>query len=97
MDCIGAFSEILYSHPNILCHILPIITSAIRNPEVALCATMALKDLSRDVSDRPSCTYCANQEGGGVGQNAYLVWEVSLSTTNQPKNAYMGDIRGIKS
>ena len=70
MDCIGAFSEILYSHPNILCHILPIITSAIRNPEVALCATMALKDLSRDVSDRP-CTR-ANQGGGGVGQNAYM-------------------------
>ena len=48
MDCIGAFSEVLYNHPNILSHILPIITSAIRNPEVALCATMALKDISRD-------------------------------------------------
>ena len=43
MDCIGAFSEILYSHPNILSHILPLVTSSIRNPEISLCATMALK------------------------------------------------------
>ena len=51
MDCIGSFSELLYNYPNILSHILPIITSAIRNPELALCSTMALKDLSRDCAD----------------------------------------------
>ena len=51
MDCIGAFSEVLYSHPNILSHILPIITSAIRNPDSALCATMALKDITRDCTE----------------------------------------------
>jgi hypothetical protein len=51
MDCIGAFSEMLYTYPALLGHIIPIVTSAVQSPELSLCATMALKDLTRDCTD----------------------------------------------
>ena len=49
MDSIGAFSEMLYGFPDLLSRILPIVLSACHNPELSLCATMALKDIARDV------------------------------------------------
>lgn len=51
LDCIGGFSELLYSYPQLLPHVLPLVTSAIRSPELSMCATMALKDLTRDCFD----------------------------------------------
>ena len=38
-------------HPNLLPHVAPIVTSALQNPDLALCATMALKDMCRDCAD----------------------------------------------
>ena len=38
-------------HPNLLPHVAPIVTSALQNPDLALCATMALKDMCRDCAE----------------------------------------------
>ena len=35
-------------HPDLLPHVTPIVLSALTSPEIALYATMALKDMSRD-------------------------------------------------
>ena len=51
LDCIGGFAEWLAMHPDLLPHVTPIVTTALQNPELALYATMALKDMSRDCAD----------------------------------------------
>ena len=51
LDCIGGFAEWLAMHPNLLPHVAPIVTTALQNPELALCASMALKDMSRDCAE----------------------------------------------
>jgi len=51
LDCIGGFSDWLAMHPQLLPHVTPIVTSALSSPELALAATMALKDITRDCSD----------------------------------------------
>jgi len=48
LDCIGGFAEWLAMHPDLLPHVTPIVLSALTSPEIALYATMALKDMSRD-------------------------------------------------
>ena len=35
-------------HPDLLPHVTPIVLSALTSPDIALYATMALKDMSRD-------------------------------------------------
>ena len=35
-------------HPDLLPHVTPIVLTALTSPEIALYATMALKDMSRD-------------------------------------------------
>ena len=51
MDSIGAFSEMLYGFPDLLSRMLPIVLSAIQTPELSLCSTMALKDITRDCTE----------------------------------------------
>ncbi len=48
LDCIGGFAEWLAMHPDLLPHVTPIVLTALQSPEIALYATMALKDMSRD-------------------------------------------------
>ena len=38
-------------HPDLLPHVTPIVLSALTSPEIALYATMALKDMSRDCAE----------------------------------------------
>ena len=45
------FAEWLAMHPNLLPHVAPIVTSALQNPDLAMCATMALKDMCRDCAE----------------------------------------------
>ncbi len=51
LDCIGGFAEWLDGYPNLVANLVPLVTSSIGNPELALAATMALKDLSRDCTE----------------------------------------------
>ena len=51
MDSIGAFSELLYGFPDLLSRILPIVLSAIQSPELSLCSSMTLKDITRDCTE----------------------------------------------
>ena len=51
LDCIGGFAEWLAMHPTLLPLVAPIVTSALKDPELALAATMALKDICRDCSE----------------------------------------------
>jgi len=51
LDCIGGFAEWLAMHPNLLPMVAPIVTSALKDPNLALAASMALKDISRDCSE----------------------------------------------
>ena len=51
LDCIGGFAEWLAMHPDLLPHVTPIVLTALSSPEIALYATMALKDMSRDCAD----------------------------------------------
>merc|ERR1719346_311355 len=51
MDSIGAFSELLYGFPDLLSRILPIVLSAIQTPELSLCSSMTLKDITRDCTE----------------------------------------------
>jgi len=51
LDCVGGFAEWLSSYPNLVSSLVPIITSAIGEPDLSLAATMALKDLARDCTD----------------------------------------------
>ncbi len=48
LDCIGGFAEWLAMHPDLLPHVTPIVLTALQSSEIALYATMALKDMSRD-------------------------------------------------
>ena len=41
----------LAMHPDLLPHVTPIVLSALHSPEIALYATMALKDMSRDCAE----------------------------------------------
>ena len=38
-------------HPDLLPHVTPIVLTALTSPEIALYATMALKDMSRDCAE----------------------------------------------
>ena len=38
-------------HPDLLPHVTPIVLTALQSPEIALYATMALKDMSRDCAE----------------------------------------------
>ena len=38
-------------HPDLLPHVTPIVLTALSSPEIALYATMALKDMSRDCAE----------------------------------------------
>eukprot|EP00095_Tigriopus_kingsejongensis_P012065 maker-scaffold60_size442463-snap-gene-0.27 protein:Tk12065 transcript:maker-scaffold60_size442463-snap-gene-0.27-mRNA-1 annotation:"Importin-13" len=51
LDCIGGFAEWLANYPQLVPHVIPIVTSALPNQELSLCATMALKDMARDCTD----------------------------------------------
>merc|ERR1712241_847544 len=51
LDCIGGFAEWLAMHPDLLPHVTPIVLTALTSPEIALYATMALKDMSRDCAE----------------------------------------------
>ena len=51
LDCIGGFAEWLAMHPDLLPHVTPIVLTALSSPEIALYATMALKDMSRDCAE----------------------------------------------
>ena len=51
LDCIGGFAEWLAMHTTLLPMVAPIITSALKDPDLALCASMALKDICRDCAD----------------------------------------------
>lgn len=57
LDCIGGFAEWLAMHPDLLPHVTPIVLTALQSPEIALYATMALKDMSRDCAEgmKPYC------------------------------------------
>ena len=41
------FSEWLSNYPNLIQHVIPIVTVALGNQELSLCASMALKDIAR--------------------------------------------------
>jgi hypothetical protein len=47
LDCVGGFAEWLSAYPNLVASLVPIITSAVNDPQLSLSATMALKDLAR--------------------------------------------------
>ena len=51
LDCIGGFAEWLAMHSTLLPLVAPIVTSALKDPDLALCASMALKDICRDCAD----------------------------------------------
>jgi hypothetical protein len=51
LDCIGGFSEWFSMHPHLVTQLAPIVTSALQNPELAVCATMALKDMCSDCTE----------------------------------------------
>jgi hypothetical protein len=51
LDCIGGFAEWLAMHPGLLPHVTPIVLTALQSSEIALYATMALKDMSRDCAE----------------------------------------------
>ena len=53
LDCIGGFAEWLAMHPDLLPHVTPIVLTALSSPEIALYATMALKDMSRGGAQSP--------------------------------------------
>ena len=48
---VQGFAEWLAMHPSLLPHVAPIVTTALQNPDLAMCATMALKDMCRDCSE----------------------------------------------
>lgn len=58
LDCIGGFAEWLANYPNIIVNLVPLITGALSNAELALSASMALKDLARDCPE--ALKPCAN-------------------------------------
>ena len=45
------FAEWLAMHSTLLPMVAPIVTSALKDPELALCASMALKDICRDCAE----------------------------------------------
>ncbi|KAB0794665.1 hypothetical protein PPYR_11504 [Photinus pyralis] len=48
LDTVGAYSEWIADHPQVLDNVIPLITSGLGNTEVAPNATLALKDISRN-------------------------------------------------
>lgn len=47
LEMVGSYSDWLAEHPEMLENVLPLVVSALDQPEVATSATMALKDLTR--------------------------------------------------
>ncbi|XP_054707972.1 importin-13-like [Uloborus diversus] len=48
MEAIGSFAEWINMHPNVLGCVIPLLLMGLRNSEVAISATFALKDITRD-------------------------------------------------
>ncbi|GFY54023.1 importin-13 [Trichonephila inaurata madagascariensis] len=48
MEVIGAFAEWINSHPDVLGCVIPLLLMGLQNTDVAISATFALKDISRD-------------------------------------------------
>ncbi|KAJ8931893.1 hypothetical protein NQ314_015162 [Rhamnusium bicolor] len=48
LETVGSYSEWFMDHPDMLENVLPLILSALGNPEVSTSATMALKDISQN-------------------------------------------------
>ncbi len=51
LDCIGGFAEWLGGYPALVASLVPVVTSAVGDPQLSMSATMALKDLARDCPD----------------------------------------------
>ncbi|CAL1278540.1 unnamed protein product [Larinioides sclopetarius] len=48
MEAIGAFAEWINTHPDVLGCVIPLLLMGLQNADVAISATFALKDISRD-------------------------------------------------
>lgn len=44
----GAYAEWINSHPDVLGYVIPLLLMGLQNSEVAVSATFALKDITRD-------------------------------------------------
>ncbi|XP_040576094.1 importin-13 [Lepeophtheirus salmonis] len=93
LDCIGGFSDWLAQRPQLLHHVFPIVTGALENPELSLCATMALKDISRDCIDAmipyvdsviESCTRALNSNTYAFGECIRLMYPIGRMLTLLP-------------
>ncbi|XP_017777342.1 PREDICTED: importin-13 [Nicrophorus vespilloides] len=48
LECVGAYSEWMTDHPDVITNVIPLVISGLSNPEVTPSATMALKDLTHN-------------------------------------------------
>ncbi len=104
LDCIGGFAEWLDGYPQVVASVLPLVTSAIGDPELALSATMALKDLARDCNEalqpcsRDIITACSAALSSGrlkPSECARLMFPVGRMVAYLPRADMLTELQNI--
>ncbi len=104
LDCIGGFAEWLDGYPNLVANLVPVVTSAVGNPKLALSATMALKDLARDCTEalqpcsRDIISACAAALSSGQlkpSECARLMFPVGRMVAYLPRGDMLNELQSI--
>ncbi|TRY79407.1 hypothetical protein TCAL_07050 [Tigriopus californicus] len=104
LDCIGGFAEWLANYPQLVPHVIPIVTSALPNQELSLCATMALKDMARDCTDglKPyakevvsACVSALRSNQLKPGECVRLMYPIGKMLSMMPQEEIMGTMESI--
>ena len=104
LDCIGGFAEWLDGYPNLVANLVPVVTSAIGDPKLAMCATMALKDLARDCTEalqpcsRDIISACAAALSSGQlkpGECARLMFPIGRMVAYLPRGDMLNQLQNI--